>query len=199
MDRDAARRTTALRGDVGVTPVSRRRFLGLLAWGAAATLLPGVARAALTPNPVARRLSFHNLHTDERVDACYWEGGTYVPSSLEQIDTVLRDHRTGEIRRMDPRLLDLVFALTLRLETTAPVSVISGFRSAATNELLHAADPGRVAGRSLHLIGEAVDLRFADRSLQQIRDAALSLRGGGVGYYPTSSFVHLDVGRIRRW
>lgn len=180
-------------------PVSRRRFFALAAWGAAAALFPGVAGATRPPSRATRRLSFHNLHTDERFDACYWEHGTYVPSVLERIDAVLRDHRTGEIRRMDPRLIDLVFALTVRLGNSAPVQVVSGYRSAATNELLRAADPGRIAGRSLHLSGEAVDLCFTDRSLRAVRDAALSLHGGGVGYYPRTGFVHLDVGAVRRW
>jgi uncharacterized protein YcbK (DUF882 family) len=142
---------------------------------------------------------FHNLHTDERIEACYWEDGTYVPAALEQIDAVLRDHRTGEIRRIEPRLIDLVFALTGSLGTSAPVQVISGYRSAATNELLRADATGGVAERSLHLTGEAVDIRLESRPLRQVREAALSLGGGGVGYYPASGFVHLDVGRPRSW
>jgi len=179
--------------------VNRRRFLGLVAWGAASAFLPGVAGAARTPTAGTRRISFHNLHTDERFSACYWEHGAYIPLALERIDAILRDHRTGEIRQMDPRLIDLVSALTVRLGSRSPVQVISGYRSAATNELLHAEDPGHVAEHSLHITGEAVDLCFEDRSLRRVRDAALSLRGGGVGYYPTSGFVHLDVGRLRRW
>jgi len=179
--------------------VSRRRFLALVAWGAASAFLPGVAGAARSPNPGTRRLSFHNLHTNERFDACYWERGAYVPAALEQIDAVLRDHRTGEIRRMDPRLIDLVYALTVRLGNTTPVQVICGYRSAATNGLLRTNDPGHVAERSLHLTGEAVDICFENRSLHQVRDAAIALRGGGVGFYPRSDFVHVDIGRVRSW
>jgi uncharacterized protein YcbK (DUF882 family) len=100
---------------------------------------------------------------------------------------------------MEPRLIDLVYALTLLLGSAAPVQVISGYRSAATNELLRAEDPMRVAERSLHLSGEAIDLCFEDRPLQQVREAALSLAVGGVGYYPISGFVHVDVGRPRSW
>lgn len=179
--------------------MSRRRFLALVAWGAAAAFCPGVAEASRSAKSTTRRLCFHNLHTDERFDACYWERGAYVPTALEQIDTILRDHRTGETRRIDPLLLDLVFALTVSLGETAPVQVISGYRSAATNDLLRTEDPGHVAARSLHLTGEAVDIRFENRSLRRVRDAALSLHGGGVGYYPGSGFVHLDVGRPRSW
>ena len=179
--------------------ISRRSFLALAACGVAAACFPDSAAAARAPLPEARRVSFYNLHTDECVETCFWESGTYVPKALEQIDTVLRDHRTGEVRRMDPRLIDLVFALTVSLGSTAPVQVISGYRSAATNELLRAVDPGGVAGRSLHLTGEAVDICFENRPLSQVRDAAIALGVGGVGYYPKSDFVHIDVGRVRYW
>jgi len=178
--------------------VSRRSFLALAACGVAAVLIPGSA-SALVPSPETRRLSFYNLHTDECVETCYWENGGYVPTALEQIDSVLRDHRTGESRQMSPALIDLIFALSVRLECGAPVQVVSGYRSAATNALLHADDPGHVAEHSLHLTGEAVDLCFEGRSLSRVRDAALALNGGGVGYYPKSGFVHVDVGRPRRW
>jgi len=176
----------------------RRSFLALAAWGLAASMIPRLASARVLL-PAARRLSFYNLHTDELLDACYWENGAYVPTALEQINTVLRDHRTGETRPMSPALIDLVFALTARLQTRAPVQVISGYRSPATNALLHAEDPGHVAAHSLHITGEAVDLCFEDRPLHQVRDAALALIAGGVGYYPASGFVHVDVGRPRSW
>jgi len=176
----------------------RRSFLALAAWGVAASLFPAIASARV-PLPAARRLSFYNLHTDECVETCYWLNGDYVPTALEQIDSVLRDHRTGETRRMSPALIDLIFALSASLGTSAPVQVVSGYRSAATNALLHADDPGGVAEHSLHLTGEAVDLCFEGRALGRVRDAALALNGGGVGYYPKSGFVHVDVGRLRRW
>lgn len=179
--------------------MNRRRFLALLAWGAALTFLPGAAGAARPPELEIRELAFHNLHTGESLNACYWVDGAYVPAALEQVDAVLRDHRTGEIRRMEPRLIDLVFALTERLGSTSPVQVISGYRSPATNARLHGEDPAHVAARSLHLTGEAVDLCFADRPLRQVRDAALALNAGGVGYYPASGFVHIDIGKPRYW
>ena len=178
--------------------VSRRSFLAFAAMGIAATMFPGIA-SALVPPPTTRRLSFYNLHTDEHLETCYWENGIYVPTALDQINTVLRDHRTGETRQMSPALIDLVFALTASLGTSAPVQVISGYRSPATNALLRSADPGHVAEHSLHLTGEAVDLCFEGRSLSHVRDAALSLGSGGVGYYPKSGFVHVDVGRPRLW
>lgn len=177
--------------------LTRRRFLAMAAWGATAAAFPRIALAS-APERV-RRLSFHNLHTDERLTTVYWERGDYVPAALEEIDTILRDHRTGDMRPIAPRLIDLVHALTSRLGTTQPVQVVSGYRSAATNAFLRAGDSGGVAERSLHLTGEALDLCCGDRSLRSVRDAALSLRGGGVGYYPRTGFVHVDIGRLRTW
>ncbi len=200
MPADPERAAPAGRGDVQfpATVASRRAFIALLACGAATTLFPGLAAAAHPTLPKARRIRFHNLHTDERFDSYYCEHGAYVPEALAEIDTLLRDHRTGEVRRIEPRLIDLVFALTVRLGKTAPVQVISGYRSAATNALLRADDPGNVAASSLHLTGEAVDICFEGLSLRRVRDAALSLRKGGVGYYHASGLVHLDIGRPRR-
>jgi len=179
--------------------LTRRRFLSLAAWGAALAFVPGVAAAARQPSPGTRRLSFHQLHTEERLSVVYWEKGAYVPGALEEIDAILRDHRTGEIRRISPQLLDLVHSLTGRLGAGEPVRVISAYRSPETNARLRADDPARVAASSLHLTGEALDLCFADRPLRQVRDAALSLRAGGVGYYPRTGFVHVDIGRVRKW
>lgn len=190
------------RADAATVPgaaLTRRRFLSFAACSAAALLVPGLGAAAQPPQTGPRELSLQNLHTGEWLRALYWDGSEYLTDALVEIDAVLRDHRTGEIRPMEPRLLDLVHALTVRLGGAGVVQVISGYRSAATNELLRAADPGHVAAHSLHLSGEAIDLRIDGRSLRRVRDAALALRGGGVGYYPRSGFVHLDVGRVRVW
>lgn len=180
-------------------PVNRRRFLAFVAWGTVSTFLPAGAEAARLTRPSARRLSFHQVHTDERCSVCYWENGAYVPEALEQIDALLRDHRTGEIKRIEPRLIDVVHSLTVQLGSTSPVRVISGYRSIATNNLLRGGDPAGVAAHSLHLSGEAVDISIDNRPLNRVRDAARSLRAGGVGYYPGSGFVHLDIGRPRSW
>jgi uncharacterized protein YcbK (DUF882 family) len=180
--------------------LTRRRFLALAAWGAATAVLPRRALAASFSAPdETRRLSFRNLHTDERLTATYWENGSYVPSALEQIDLIMRDHRTGDVRPMAPGLIELVHALASRLETAEPVQIVSGYRSAATNAMLHAGDPAHVAEHSLHLSGEALDLCFESRSLDAVRNAALALAGGGVGYYPRTGFVHVDVGAVRSW
>jgi uncharacterized protein YcbK (DUF882 family) len=148
-----------------------------------------------------RRVRFHNLHTDEKLDAVYWEGGKYVPDALHAVNHVLRDFRTGDVHTMDPALLDLLVAVSAKTQTNSPFYVISGYRSPQTNAMLRSeggAETG-VARKSLHLEGQAIDIRLADVQLAHLHNAALSLGRGGVGYYPTSDFVHVDVGAVRQW
>jgi uncharacterized protein YcbK (DUF882 family) len=145
-----------------------------------------------------RSLSFRNLHTNESLKTVYWERGTYISTSLADINKVLRDHRTDEQHDIDPRLLDLLCDLRLRLDTHEPLQIISGYRSVKTNAILHANSNG-VAEHSLHMDGKAVDIRIPGRALSLLRKTALSMKGGGVGYYPSSDFVHVDVGRVRSW
>ncbi len=160
-----------------------------------------VQQASVQLGDAPRRLKFHNLHTDEKLDALYWENGQYVPSALHAVNHVLRDFRTGDIHMMDPALLDLMVAVSAKVETGSPVYVISGYRSPQTNSMLRAegGEATGVAKKSLHLQGQAIDLRFADVQLSHLHAAALSLGRGGVGYYPTSDFVHMDVGPVRQW
>lgn len=175
-----------------------RRWILKAALGACAALgiAPALAQAAaLAP---ARRLSFDNLHTGERLSAVYWADGAYLPDASREIDWVLRDFRANEAHPIDPRLLDLLFALTTLLPAKSPYDVISGYRSPATNAMLAAASDG-VAAHSLHMHGMAIDVRVPGVVLARLRDRAKSLRGGGVGYYPRSDFVHIDVGRVRYW
>ena len=148
-----------------------------------------------------RRVKFHNLHTDEKLDAVYWEDGHYVPDALHAVNHVLRDFRTGDTHMMDPGLLDLLVAVQAKTETRSPFYVISGYRSPQTNSMLRAegGEATGVAKKSMHLEGKAIDLRLADVQLSHLHNAALSLGGGGVGYYPTSDFVHMDVGAVRQW
>jgi uncharacterized protein YcbK (DUF882 family) len=162
---------------------------------AGATLLGGAARAAATG---PRTLSLLNLHTGERLKATYFEGGEYVADALDAVNHVLRDFRTGDVHPIAPGLLDLVNTLQARLETTQTVHVISGYRSPRTNAMLHEHSEG-VASHSLHMVGEAMDIRIPGVELASLRDAALELKRGGVGYYAASDFVHVDVGRVRRW
>ncbi len=159
--------------------------------------------AALTASPAlatdaVRSVSFHNLHTGESLNAAYWEGGAYVPDALDAVNHVLRDFRNNATHPIAPGLLDLLHTLSTRLETRSPFQVISGYRSPATNAMLHAHSDG-VASGSLHMQGLAIDIRLPDVDLARLHNAALSLGGGGVGYYPSSDFVHMDVGRVRRW
>lgn len=171
--------------------LNRRVLLG------AALTLP-LATPALAANPAPRNLSVLNLHTGERLAATYWEAGAYVKDALAGLARVLRDHRTGETHDMAPGLLDLVASLQAEF-AAQPVQVISGYRSPRTNEALRQSGGGGVAKRSLHMDGLAMDIRVPSVDLARLRDAAWGLQAGGVGYYPGSDFVHVDVGRVRRW
>ncbi|MDP3488601.1 MAG: YcbK family protein [Phenylobacterium sp.] len=172
--------------------LNRRALIG------AALTLP-LAGPALAASPAPRSLSVLNLHTGERLATTYWEAGAYVRDALAGLAKVLRDHRTGETHEMAPDLLDLVARLQTDLGATQPVQVISGYRSPRTNEALRQSGGGGVAKRSLHMDGLAMDIRMPGVGLARLRDAAWGLQGGGVGYYPGSDFVHVDVGRVRRW
>lgn len=145
-----------------------------------------------------RTLEFINLHTDETLDCCYWRAGHYDTSALAQINYVLRDHRAEEVYTIDPQLLDLLHTLRESTGSSAPFEVISGYRSPKTNARLRSTSSG-VARRSLHMQGKAIDIRLADIKLTQLRDAAISMQNGGVGYYAKSNFLHLDIGRTRNW
>src|SRR6266702_2338285 len=170
----------------------------LLRAGAAAVLSASLPGFALASAPAARKLKFENIHTGERLAADYALDGRDEPSALEAINRILRDYRTGDVHVIEPRLLDLLHELNARLETDAPFQVISGFRSPRTNAMLHERSSG-VASKSLHTQGMAIDIRVPGRALNLLHANALSLNRGGVGLYPTSDFVHVDVGRVRRW
>lgn len=174
--------------------------IGALALAAASpALAEGLRlRRSLRAAAPERALRFYNLHTDERLRTVYWADGRYLPDSLAEIDTILRDFRAGKVHPIDPRLLDLLWTLHRSLETHQPFDVISGYRTPETNAMLAAHSRG-VARHSMHILGKAVDIRVPGRSTLSVRNAALALHGGGVGYYPVSRFVHVDVGRVRRW
>lgn len=178
---------------------SRRSFLsGALAGAAAftsASLIPGLA-AAESDN--IRSLSFRSLHTGEEVTATYLRNGVVEADGLQQLNHVLRDWRSGEVWEMDRGLLDLLYALRRKMDSDAPFELISGYRSPKTNAGLAAKSKG-VAKRSLHMRGMAVDVRLPERDLKALHQAALALKGGGVGLYTKSGFIHLDTGRVRRW
>jgi uncharacterized protein YcbK (DUF882 family) len=146
-------------------------------------------------------LSFFHTHTGERLKVAYCCNGQYEPHALQQINRLLRDFRVGEVKPIDPKLLDLLHELGGTLQTDQPFHVISGYRSPLTNTMLRergGAHTG-VASKSLHMVGKAIDIRIPGRKLDHVRGAARSLQLGGVGYYPSSNFVHLDTGRVRCW
>ena len=185
--------------------IGRRSFLGLGAAAAATALVPGRALAAGLPSaakPAPERvLSFFHTHTGERLKTAYCCNGVYQPEALKAINHILRDFRMNEIKPIDPTLLDMLHELGGTLEVDQPFHIISGYRSPHTNSMLRArggATTG-VATKSLHMVGKAIDIRVPGVKLDHLRGAARSLKLGGVGYYPSSNFVHVDVGRVRYW
>ena len=175
--------------------MTRRGFLGGLAAIGVAALLP--SRALASPRG-ERRLSFVHTHTGERLTTVYWGDGAYQAPELARLEAFLRDFRTGERHAIDPALLDQLHAVVEATGTAAPFQVISGFRSPRTNDSLRASGGGQ-ARHSLHMRGQAIDIRLGDVRSRVLRDAALELARGGVGYYPGEDFVHLDTGRVRHW
>lgn len=176
--------------------VSRRHFLTHSALLVAGLSLPAAARAALALPEKTLRL--YSTHTSESTRSVFWADGEYLPAGLAEINNILRDHRSGEIAAIDPRLLTLLDQVTSMTRPGSTLHVISGYRSFHTNQLL-SEQSGGVAKRSLHMDGKAIDVRIPGFDLVQLRDCALGLRSGGVGFYAQSQFVHLDTGRVRSW
>lgn len=176
--------------------LSRRDFLSCSAAAMATLITPSTfARSARADQRV---LAFYNIHTGERLNSTYWENGQYIPQELHAINTLLRDHRSGATVQMDRKLLDLLYVIQDSVGKRNNFEVISAYRSASSNASLRKAGSG-VAKRSLHMQGRAIDIRLPGVELKQLRQAALNLRAGGVGYYPESNFIHLDTGRPRFW
>lgn len=146
----------------------------------------------------SKMIALQNPHTGDRLRLTYFERGLYIEDALQEIDYVLRDYHTGDIHPIDPALLDQLYELKLRLGVSRPFNIISGYRSPETNANLRRHSDG-VARNSLHMQGRAVDIRLDGMSARTIRDAALSMERGGVGYYSASNFVHIDTGDVRTW
>lgn len=182
----------------------RRRFIGQATRMAGTAALAGLgssrlARAAPPGTAAERALDFVHTHTGERIGLVFAIGREYVQDSLRALDRFLRDHYTGEVGHIDPQLFDLLHRVRGLVGTRAPFEVISGYRCPATNDRLRSTGGGGVARHSLHMDGRAIDVRLPDVKLADLRDAALSLKGGGVGFYARDGFVHLDTGRVRAW
>ncbi len=165
---------------------------------------PAQSRAVTSQQSVSqesqnRRLRLYNTHTAERIDIVCRQGDHFVPGALAKLDYFLRDHRTGDVRHFDPRLYDILSDLTSSIGNPGgEIDIICGYRTSSTNESLRAHTTG-VAKNSLHIQAEAIDLRMPGIDTLQLRKAALALSRGGVGYYPHSDFIHVDVGRVRQW
>jgi uncharacterized protein YcbK (DUF882 family) len=145
------------------------------------------------------RLLLYNTHTAEWIDIVYRRGDEYLPDALAKLDNFLRDHRTGEVRHFDPHLYDILSDLTTSVgHPGGELDIVCGYRTSSTNESLRAHTTG-VAKNSLHIQAEAIDLRMPGIDTLKLRRAALALGRGGVGYYPHSDFIHVDVGRLRQW
>jgi uncharacterized protein YcbK (DUF882 family) len=175
---------------------TRRLFLAGLG-GAVAAAVAAPVRLLAGPRE-ERLLSFVHTHTHERLTVSYFADGAYLPEGLATLDSFLRDFRTGQEHPIDPALFDILNDLRLATGTRSPFQVISGYRSPRTNTMLRENSRGVAAG-SLHLQGRAIDVRLADVGCAALRDAAVELQRGGVGYYRGPDFVHVDTGRVRRW
>jgi uncharacterized protein YcbK (DUF882 family) len=178
-------------------PTGRRSFLlaagGL--FGAAACLAATPVLAALRGS---RTVRFVHTHTGETLRATYFQDGAYQPECLQQVDQLLRDFRTGDVHRIDPGVLDILFDLQSLADRDDAFEVISGYRSPATNAMLHSRSEG-VAQHSMHLEGRAIDVRLPGFATRELAAHARTLGRGGVGFYARSDFVHVDTGRVRFW
>lgn len=176
--------------------IPRRLFLQAAAGFACAWVAPFGAARALSLD--SRSLSFVHTHTGEKLTADYCRNGEYDGGCLAQVNHFLRDFRSGEVHSIDPRLLDILHELQVLADRDTVFEVISAYRSPATNANLRTRSSG-VAKRSLHMDGRAIDIRITGFSTRRLRDHALSLQRGGVGYYAGPDFVHVDTGRVRSW
>jgi uncharacterized protein YcbK (DUF882 family) len=181
--------------------LSRRRLFAFGLGVAGLVAAPGIVRANNRMVPIPPRvLDVVNTNTGESLkDVEYWSGGQYVPDALTALDRLLRDHRSGEIHPIDPRLYDRVREIAQRMGHRGQIHLLSGYRTPETNDLLHEASPGNVAVNSFHSSGRALDVRIPGQSTRNVYRAAMAGQVGGVGFYPRSNFVHLDVGPVRTW
>jgi uncharacterized protein YcbK (DUF882 family) len=178
---------------------SRRRFLHHAAGLTAAGALPVIATPARGAGAGLRSLAFSHAHTRERIDLVYAFEQGYVATALASLNHFLRDHYSGEVGTIDPRMFDMLHRVQSMLGVQRAFEVISGYRCPATNLRLKQTRAGGVATHSLHMDGRAIDVRLPGVPLADLRDAALQLRAGGVGFYPREQFVHIDTGAVRRW
>lgn len=182
-----------------MTDYNRRDFIKVGLGALAASVVPFDAWAAVSSRfKTERTLSFYNTHTGENLGVRYFKDGVYKPEALKRINYILRDHRTDMVKPIDPRLLDILYAINYRIQPGGPFHIISGYRSPLSNRILRSQGRG-VASNSFHIQGRAIDIRLPGYSTSRLRKLCLNLQAGGVGYYPRSDFIHLDTGEVRSW
>ncbi|QDI75781.1 MULTISPECIES: YcbK family protein [Leisingera] len=181
------------------TGISRRSLLGIFAATAVAAA-PTFSNAAgfLRGGGDIRRIRMYSGRTGERVDMVYWIDGQYIKDAVKEINHFMRDWRTDDVKEIDLRTIDIMAASHNLLDVNEPYMLLSGYRSPKTNAMLRSRSRG-VAKNSLHMRGQAADLRLASRSVSQMAKAAEACRAGGVGKYQRSNFVHMDCGVVRTW
>ncbi len=180
--------------------VDRRLFLkgGLTLSAAALISTIGVTPAFAAPKGGRYDFSVHNMHTGDTYKGIYRVGNQYLPEAFEEINHALRDHRTGDVFPIDPRVIDIAAAVHKMSGSKKEFQILSGYRSPKTNNKLRGKSTG-VAKQSLHMSGQAMDLKLPDVSNSRLRQLAIKLKAGGVGYYPRSGFIHVDSGQFRTW
>ena len=192
----SAVKKVAEKTDSSHNTMNRRHFLALGVKAAAGLVLCRAVPAWAGRG--TRSLSFYHTHTNKSLDITYARSGIYEPLALERVNYYLRDFRTEEVHPIDPGVLDTLWRIQQKLGCNGTYEVISGYRSPTTNGTLRGRSRG-VAKRSLHMKGKAIDIRLTGADTCRIRDCAIALKSGGVGYYPKSNFVHIDTGRVRTW
>ena len=145
-----------------------------------------------------RRIRMYSGRTGESIDTVYWIEGEYIKEALKEINYFMRDWRTNDVKTIDPRTIDIAAASHSLMGVNEPYMLLSGYRSPKTNNMLRSKSSG-VAKNSLHMRGQATDLRLKSRSVSQIYRAATACHAGGVGKYSSSNFVHMDCGPVRHW
>ncbi|MEM7521320.1 MAG: DUF882 domain-containing protein [Pseudomonadota bacterium] len=185
--------------EAGTTGISRRALLGAFA-ATALVAAPTYTKAAgfLRGGGDIRRIKMYSGRTGERIDMIYWIEGQYIKDAVREVNYFMRDWRTNDVKNMDLRTVDIMAAAHNLLDANEPYMLLSGYRSPKTNAMLRARSSG-VAKNSLHMRGQAADLRLNSRSVGQVARAAIACKGGGVGSYSGSNFVHMDCGNVRSW
>ena len=183
---------------IEMRPLERRDLLKMGLVGILGAALPLASVKSAGAAFAQRHVSFRQQHTGESFSGVYRVGDKYMPAAFERMNYVLRDFRTEDVFPMDPRVLDILSIVQEKTGIHQPFEVLSGYRSPRTNAMLRRISTG-VARNSFHMYGQAIDIRMPGLSTRKLRNIAKSLRAGGVGYYPSSNFVHVDTGTVRSW